>query len=117
MDFEMVQELRSGTKVFKWLYLFDLMFNGCYFAIMFMFVEHVHPALAIPYHIFNIIVALIFTARSPFNPKKRIFQTILFIAKKDTYVYHPITNTLAEQSLLQDNLIERRNTIETLSTK
>ena len=55
MDFEMVQELRSGTKVFKWLYLFDLMFIGCYFAIMFMFVEHVHPALAIPYHIFNII--------------------------------------------------------------
>ena len=29
MDFEMVQELRSGTKVFKWLYLFDLMFIGC----------------------------------------------------------------------------------------
>ena len=121
MDFEMVQELRSGTKVFKWLYLFDLMFIGCYFAIMFMFVEHVHPALLympyLPPFIINIIVALIFTARSPFNPKKRIFQTILFIAKKDTYVYHPITNTLAEQSLLQDNLIERRNTIETLSTK
>ena len=111
MDFEMVQELRSGTKVFKWLYLFDLMFIG------FMFVEHIHPALVIPYHIFNLIVALIFTARSPFNPKKRIFQTILFIAKRDTYVYHPITNTLSEQSLLQNNLIERMNPIGTLTTK
>ena len=59
MDFEMVQELRSGTKVFKWLYLFDLMFIGCYFAIMFMFVDHIHPALVIPYHIFNLIVALL----------------------------------------------------------
>ena len=103
MDFEMVQELRSGTKVFKWLYLFDLMFIGCYFAIMFMFVEHVHPALAIPYHIFNLIAALIFTAKSPFNPKKRIFQTILFIAKRDTYVYHPITNTYFPLSTMMIN--------------
>ena len=49
--------------------------------------------------------------------KIQIFQTILFIAKRDTYVYHPITNTLSEQSLLQNNLIERMNPIGTLTTK
>ncbi len=100
MDFEMVQELKSSTKVIKWLYLFDLLFIGCYLAIMFMFVGYVHPVLTIPYHVFNVIAAMILTSPSPFNPKKRIFQSLLFIAKKDNKVYRPISNHLAKQPTL-----------------
>lgn len=106
MDFEMVQELRSRTKAIGWMYLADLLFVGCFFAVMFMFADRVHPALQIPYHIFNIIVGLILTIRSPFNPKKRIFQTILFILKADKSCYHPICNILTQQPKLKSDLIK-----------
>lgn len=106
MEFEMVQELRSGIKVLKWLYLYDLGFIFIYCMIMTMFADRVHPMLTIPFHIFNVIIGLIFTARSPFNPKKRIWQSLLYVAKKDTNVYHPISNTLAKQPTLKKDTLQ-----------
>ena len=91
MSQTLIEELHTPTKVHKRLYLFDLCFVFLYFFIFMIFgQERVHQALQIPYYVFNFVVALLLTTHSPFNPQKRIFQSILFYIKRDRSVYKPL---------------------------
>ena len=85
------QELNAPIKVWKFLYLFDLFFIISYFAVSAVFAGFVHSSLQIPYYIFTALMAVLLTLRSPYNPQKRIFQTVIFAIKKDRTVYHPIS--------------------------
>ena len=78
-----VQELNSPIKLNRWLYLFDLFFILGFLAVCLFFSRFVHSSLTLPYGIFSAVVSILLTLRSPYNPQKRIFQTILFMVKKD----------------------------------
>ena len=93
MQYTLIEELHTPTKVYKKLYLFDFCFVVLYCFIFIIFgQEHVHQALQIPFYIFNFIVALILTTHSPFNPQKRIFQSLLYIRK--SYVFQNLPANL-----------------------
>ncbi len=86
-----VQELNSPIKLNRWLYLFDLFFIMGFLAVCLFFSRLVHSSLTLPYGMFSLVVSILLTLRSPYNPQKRIFQTILFMVKKDRAVYRPIS--------------------------
>lgn len=86
-----VQELNAPIKVNRWLYLFDLFFIIGYLAVCLFFSRFVHGSLTIPYVVFSVVVSILLTLRSPYNPQKRIFQTVLFAVKKDRAVYRTIS--------------------------
>ena len=86
-----VQELNAPIKVNRWLYLFDLFFIIGYLAVCLFLSRFVHSSLTVPYAVFSVAVSILLTLRSPYNPQKRIFQTILFAVKKDRAVYRPIS--------------------------
>ena len=67
-----------------------------------------YQALQIPFYIFNFIVALILTTHSPFNPQKRIFQSLLYVIRKDRAVYQPIQTNATENDLMTTDYFERK---------
>ena len=109
MQHTLIEELHIPTKVYKKLYLFDLGFILLYFFLLLSFGQgRIHQALQIPYYIFNFIVALILTTHSPFNPQKRIFQSIFYVIKRDKSVYQPIQTKAPESELMTTNYFERK---------
>ena len=84
------QELKSGTMLNSWLFLFDFVFIIVYFGFFAMLRGLVHPVFEIPYHIFNVVVAFILTKQSPFNRGKRIYQTVWFALKREKIIYRPV---------------------------
>lgn len=109
MQYTLIEELHTPTKVYKKLYLFDFCFVVLYCFIFIIFgQEHVHQALQIPFYIFNFIVALILTTHSPFNPQKRIFQSLLYVIRKDRAVYQPIQTNATENDLMTTDYFERK---------
>ncbi len=48
-----------------------------------------HASLRIPFYAWNVLCALFLTAPSPWNPGKRIFETIFYALRRQPLVYHP----------------------------
>lgn len=97
----LIEELHTPTKVYKRLYLFDFCFVLLYFFIFMIFgQERVHQALQIPYYVFNFVVALLLTTHSPFNPQKRMFQSMLFYIKRDRSVYKPLQLKALDEEII-----------------
>ncbi len=92
MRYIVTQELKSRTQINKWLYLADLGFVGLFIACGFMFQGLVHQSLHIPYYIFNGVLGLGLTFRSPFNKRKRMFQSLYYLLLGDRILYKPISN-------------------------
>lgn len=91
------QELKSQTKVSAKikLYVSDLLFCIAYFMCFLVLDVFVDSRLHLVYYIFNIVVALILTGKSIYNPSKRIYQSLLYMLAKDRTVYHPISEPKA----------------------
>lgn len=98
MKYIVPQELKSETKLWKWVYLSDLFFIIGYVAIMNLFNLFVPTVLELPYLLFNIIVALSLTISSPMNKKKRIYQSIFYFLITDKFVYKPISESKGEDN-------------------
>lgn len=101
-EYEFIDELNAPTKVFRGIYLFDITFIGIFFAVMLMFKDQIHPYLEWPYYLFNIFVGFLLTLHSPFNPQKRMFQSIWFALKRDHRPYKPITTCITEADVVKE---------------
>lgn len=87
-NYTIAMEIKSETYFGKGIFLFDLAFIFVYWYVFSMFENLIHPLLALPYTIFNILVAFILTRKSSKNPGKRIYQEVLYkimAAKKMSY--------------------------------
>lgn len=90
MRFTTVQELKSQPKLLSWLYAKDLLMIAGFVCVMSVFQGLVHPACQTAYFIWNIFVGLALALPSPFNVKMHIYESLVFIVKKDRFVYKPI---------------------------
>lgn len=106
----MPQELKAPTKVSKFLYLSDLLFCIAYFMIFKIFDVFVDERLKMLYYIFNIVMAVILTAPSIYNPPKRVYQSLIYMLAKDRAVYHPITPP--ETHIIKGDIIGKTVEIE-----
>ena len=85
------QELKSEPQFFRWLSFSDAAFIIVWFTVL------SYPGLLILderiqafYFAYNLLVGLILTRKSPFNPKKKLYHTILFALSRDKRVYIPL---------------------------
>lgn len=92
MKYIITEEIESPVKVTKGIEFFDLLFFVCYLGVSFAFSSMVSDKLTVPFIIFSAIVALILTAKSPFNRRRRNFESIYFLLKNDRKVYKAIYN-------------------------
>lgn len=85
------EEIKSESHVGLWLYARDFFFFLIFSYVAYALKGMVAKPFQIPYMIFSIVYAIFFTIPSPFNKKRRIYQSLAIYLKKDISIYHPIT--------------------------
>lgn len=93
------KEIRSESKVGLGLYGFDFFFLLIYAIATYMLADLVHPTLKIPFFIFSAIISIFLTLPSPFNKKRRNYQTLFILLKIDTNVYRPVKNISKQRKI------------------
>ena len=89
-SWRVTEEIKSQTKVFMGLYIFNFFFLIVYIGLTYLLRNFVHQDLRIAYYIFSAIMAIFLTLPSPFNKKRRNYQSIFILLKRDNIVYKPI---------------------------
>lgn len=86
------QEIKSETRVALGIYAFDFFFLLFYAIFTYMLRNMVHNAIRIPYYIFSVCMAIFLTMPSTFNRKRRNYQSLIIMLKRDFAVYRPVKN-------------------------
>lgn len=92
MKYVVAQEIKSETKVNKWIYLFDLFFVIIYCTVSLILGGAVHAKLRIPFYLYSIICALFLTAKSRTNRHRRNYEAMILFLRRDGEVYFPAVN-------------------------
>ena len=92
------EEISSESKVTLWMYAFDFFFILIYLIVSYLIRDMVVSKFKIFYAIFSLVCAIAFTLPSPFNKKRRFFQSLLIFIHKDRSVYHPLTGKEKESN-------------------
>lgn len=102
MRYKMIKEIKTETKVLKFIYLFDVIFLVAWIAVGVMLKNIVYTDLQIPFIIVHIIFGLIIRAGSPYNKQKKIYEAISFFLKKDKNTYSPISIPVSKKPLIKN---------------
>ncbi|EGT3953440.1 TPA: hypothetical protein KRD64_002250 [Clostridioides difficile] len=83
-------EISSETKIFKSIYVTDLLI--ILLALFFAWITSsiVYPTLILTYYIYTLVVAIFLVAKSPINPGMRNFMSIYLLITRDRKTYHSI---------------------------
>ncbi len=92
MKYIVAKEIKSETKVYKNLYLFDLFFVVIYFAISLVIGTVVHEKMKFAFYVYSVFWALFLTAKSRTNRKRRNYESILLFLRRDKEIYYPVLN-------------------------
>lgn len=103
-----VDEIKSETKVYKGIYLFDFFFLILYMMISYILRFFVASSLTVVFMIFSAICALYLTSKSSTNKQRRKYEALILFLRHDRAVYRPVKNiSLATESQLKEKKIER----------
>lgn len=92
MKYLTTQEIKSETKVGKSIYLFDLFFVIIYMSVSLVLGNMVHASLRAAFYLFSLAMALLLTAKSYYNKKRRNYESIFLYLQRDGTVYYPAIN-------------------------
>lgn len=90
MRYLVTEQIESPNKVTKHIEVKDFFFVLFYMAISFALMDFVHQGLRVIYMIFSGFCCLFLTAKSPFNRKRRNYESLILLYTKDDRVYRPI---------------------------
>lgn len=107
MRYLVSKEIKSETKVGKSIYLFDFFFLIVYMAVSFVLVNLVHPSLHIAFYLFSFVMALLLTTKSYTNKKRRNYQSIAIMLRKDQTVYRSVVNVSRRTKLQEEEELKR----------
>ncbi len=110
MEYTAVNEIKTETKVYKGIYLFDFFFIIIYMMITWMVKDFVSSNLQVLFIVFSAICALYLTSKSATNKNRRKYQAIVLFLKHDRAVYRPVMNiSKATENQLRKEKDEREN--------
>ena len=107
MRYLVSKEIKSETKVGKSIYLFDFFFLITYMAISLVLVNLVHPSLHLAFYLFSFVMALLLTTKSYTNKKRRNYQSIAIMLRKDQTVYRSVVNISRRTKLQEEEEMKR----------
>lgn len=90
MKYLVTEDIESPSKVTKHIEAFDFFFILIYMGAAFMFMGGVYSALKPVYMFFSFAVAVFLTSKSSFNKKRRNYQSLMILLRKDYEIYVPI---------------------------
>lgn len=91
-EYNVAEEIRSESKVAGKVFISDFAFLSVYYMMMYMLNIYVHGVLMLPYAVFVVVTGIVMTMPSPFNPKKKIYQSCIIYLRKNKTVYKPLKN-------------------------
>ncbi|HBH4034415.1 TPA: hypothetical protein KSL09_003240 [Clostridioides difficile] len=83
-------EISSETKIFKSIYVTDLLIIMLALFFAWLTSSIVYPTLILAYYIYTLVVAIFLVAKSPINPGMRNFMSIYLLITRDRKTYHSI---------------------------
>lgn len=90
MKYLITEEIESPSKVTKHIEAFDFFFIIIYVGVSFALMGGVYSALKPFYMIFSLAVAVFLTSKSAFNKKRRNYESLILLLKKDYEIYRPL---------------------------
>lgn len=92
MKYIVAQEIKSETKVNKWIYLFDLFFVIIYGTVSLILGGAVHAKLRVLFYLYSMVCALFLTAKSRTNRHRRNYEAMILFLRRDREVFQPVIN-------------------------
>ena len=90
--YTMIREIKADIKLFKFIYLSDLIFLAVWIFVGVVFLQSfVYTNLKTWFIVIHTIFGFIMRADSPYNKNKKIYQGLILRIKRDSNVYEPIT--------------------------
>lgn len=90
MKYIVAQEIKSETKVNKWIYLFDLFFVIIYGTVSLILGGTVHAKLRVLFYLYSMACALFLTAKSRTNRHRRNYEAMILFLRRDREVFQPV---------------------------
>jgi hypothetical protein len=87
-----VKDIKSETKVFKFIYIQDFFFLLFYMSVIYLLGNLVNVLLLVPFYIFSGLVGIFLTVKSSWNVKRRNWESLFIYLRRDMEVYKPIIN-------------------------
>lgn len=105
-QFKMIEEIKAETKIFRYADLRTLFFVIGFLFFGYLISGSVYEAMQIPFIVFNGIVGLVLSIKSPFNRGKCIYQSILLFFRsvfKGNTVYHPVNVENNDEDIIEES--------------
>ena len=87
MKYIVTEDIESPGKVSKNIDAFDFIFVLAYIGVSFVLMSMVHSHLRAIFMIFSGSIAIFLTCRSPFNRRRRNYESIILMLKRDISIY------------------------------
>lgn len=97
-----VKELESKPTVTGKLWVTDVFFVIFYMALAFALMGAVHSMLKPFYLLFSLGMSIFLTARSTVNRRRRSYESLFLLIKRDTAVYHSLCIEEERRKLQED---------------
>lgn len=92
MRYLVAKDIKSETKVSKNIYIYDFFFILIYMSVSLVLANLVHPSLKIVFFIYSLVMAVFLTAKSYYNKKRRNYESIMIMLRRDKESYTPVLN-------------------------
>ncbi len=90
MQHTIPKDMKYGKRLYKFIYLKDVVFILCLFFISYLLSDLVHVYLRTIWNIFSLVLGIILSMHSPNNPKKKIYNSVYYTLKRKN-TYKPIS--------------------------
>lgn len=105
MDFQMIDEIKAETKMFKFIDLISVFMIMGFVFFGLILSNFVYNPLQIPFIIFNGLIGMVFSLNSRWNRGKKIWQSLLLFIKNifsNVLIYHAIEHEIYEEDIIQE---------------
>lgn len=92
MRYLVAKDIKSETKVSKNIYIYDFFFILIYMSVSLVLANLVHPSLKIVFFIYSLGMAVFLTAKSYYNKKRRNYESVMIMLRRDKESYSPVLN-------------------------
>ena len=108
MEFEMIDEIETEVKLFKYLNIKSLFGAAAGVFLALVLRGMVFEPLVIPFMIFNGLIGFVMLLNSPVNKDKKIYHSLLFYIKRlfdRDKVYHKVEVEPYKDDLIDEHLL------------
>ena len=92
MRYLVAKDIKSETKVSKNIYIYDFFFILICMSVSLVLANLVHPSLKIVFFIYSLGMAVFLTAKSYYNKKRRNYESVMIMLRRDKESYSPVLN-------------------------